>query len=106
MASICPAIRPSWPEGSTRRTVPKKRRTPFMRWNAVVISSEVGMRKPEERIYTHALAQLGLSPGQCVFIDDLEANVAAAQELGMIGVHHRDPDTTAAAVMDLFGLSL
>ncbi len=75
-------------------------------FDAVVISSEVGMRKPEERIYTHALAQLGLSPGQCVFIDDLEANVAAAQELGMIGVHHRDPDTTAAAVMDLFGLSL
>jgi putative hydrolase of the HAD superfamily len=74
-------------------------------FDAVVISSEVGMRKPEERIFRHALAQLGLTPQQCVFIDDIEANVAAAQALGMVGLHHRDPDTTAAAVRDLFGLA-
>jgi putative hydrolase of the HAD superfamily len=74
-------------------------------FDAVVISSEVGMRKPEERIFRHALAQLGLTPRQCVFIDDIEANVAAAQALGMVGLHHRDPDTTAAAVRDLFGLA-
>ncbi len=74
-------------------------------FDAVVISSEVGMRKPEERIFTHALSRLGLTPGQCVFIDDIEANVAAAQALGMIGLHHRDPEATAAAVRDLFGLA-
>jgi putative hydrolase of the HAD superfamily len=73
-------------------------------FDAVVISSEVGMRKPEERIFLHALAGLGLEPQQCVFIDDIEANVAAAQALGMIGLHHRDPEATAAAVRDLFGL--
>jgi putative hydrolase of the HAD superfamily len=74
-------------------------------FDAVVISSEVGMRKPEQRIFLHALAKLGLAPQQCVFIDDIEANVAAAQALGMVGLHHRDPDTTAAAVLDLFGLA-
>lgn len=73
-------------------------------FDAVVISSEVRMRKPEERIYLHALAQLGLTPGECIFIDDLEANVAAAEAVGMTGVHHRDPGTTAAAVMGMFGL--
>ncbi len=74
-------------------------------FDAVVISSEVGMRKPEERIFVHALARLGLAPQECVFIDDIEANVAAAQALGMIGLHHRDPETTAAAVRELFRLA-
>jgi putative hydrolase of the HAD superfamily len=74
-------------------------------FDAVVISSEVGMRKPEQRIFMHALAKLGLTPRQCVFIDDIEANVAAARALGMTGLHHRDPETTAAAVRDLFGLA-
>ncbi len=74
-------------------------------FDAVVISSEVGMRKPEEGIFLHALARLGLAPHQCVFIDDIEANVTAARALGMVGLHHRDPDGTAAAVMELFGLA-
>ncbi len=74
-------------------------------FDAVVISSEVGMRKPEERIFVHALTVLGLTPRQCVFVDDIEANVTAARALGMIGLHHRDPDATAAAVRDLFGLA-
>ncbi len=44
-------------------------------FDAVVISAEVGMRKPEERIFRHAAGLLGLEPAQCVFIDDIEANV-------------------------------
>jgi putative hydrolase of the HAD superfamily len=74
-------------------------------FDSVVISSEVGMRKPEERIFRHALADLGLAPDQCVFIDDIEANVEAARALGMVGLHHRDPGATAAAVKEIFGLS-
>ena len=70
----------------------------------VVISGEVGMRKPEERIFRHAAGLLGLRPEQCVFIDDIEANVAAAAALGMVGVHHTDPAVTAAAIADLLGL--
>ena len=73
-------------------------------FDAVVISGEVGMRKPEERIFQHALAELGLEPPECAFVDDIEANIAAAEALGMVGVHHQDPDTTASAVRSLFGL--
>jgi putative hydrolase of the HAD superfamily len=73
-------------------------------FDAVVISGEVGMRKPEERIFQHALAQLGLEPAECAFIDDIEANIAAAEAIGMVGVHHRDPGMTASAVKELFGL--
>jgi putative hydrolase of the HAD superfamily len=73
-------------------------------FDTVVISGEVGMRKPEERIFQHALAEIGLEAAECAFIDDIEANITAAEALGMVGVHHRDPDTTASAVKKLFGL--
>ena len=44
----------------------------------MVISHEVGMRKPELRIFRHAAGLIGLPPSECVFIDDIEANVTAA----------------------------
>lgn len=73
-------------------------------FDAWVISSEVRMRKPEERIFRHAAGLLGLPPEQCVFIDDIEANVEAAAAIGMAGVHHTEPAATAAAIADLLGL--
>ena len=75
-------------------------------YHAVVISAEVGMRKPEERIFRHAVELIGLAPGECVFIDDMEANVRAAEALGMHGVLHTEPAATTAALGELFGLSL
>jgi HAD superfamily hydrolase (TIGR01509 family) len=75
-------------------------------FDAWVISAEVGMRKPEERIFRHAAGLLGLSPEQCVFIDDIEATVDAATALGMVGVHHREPLSTATRLAALLGLPL
>ncbi len=75
-------------------------------YHAVVISAEVGMRKPEERIFRHATDLLGLAPGECVFIDDIEANVRAAEALGMCGVLHTEPEATVRRLGDLLGLSL
>jgi putative hydrolase of the HAD superfamily len=71
-----------------------------------VISAEVGMRKPEERIFLLAARRLGLPPEQCVFIDDIQANVDAAGALGMAGVLHRDPVATTARLAGLLGLPL
>lgn len=65
-------------------------------FDGVVISAEVGMRKPEHRIFRHALEVIGLSAGECVFIDDMAENIAAAGELGIAGIHHVDPGTTLA----------
>ncbi|RJL30437.1 HAD family phosphatase [Bailinhaonella thermotolerans] len=70
----------------------------------VVISGEVGMRKPEERIFRHTLDLAGLDPRECVFIDDIEANIAAAEALGMIGIHHTSPEATLAELERLTGL--
>ncbi len=75
-------------------------------FDAVVISGECGMRKPEEAIFLHTTRSLGLEPHECVFIDDIEANVAAAVACGMTGVHHTEAPATAAALQDLLGVRL
>ena len=53
----------------------------------VVCSADVGMAKPDPRIYALAARRIGLRPEECVFIDDLAQNVAAARGAGMHGVH-------------------
>jgi putative hydrolase of the HAD superfamily len=75
-------------------------------FDAVVISGEIGMRKPEEGIFLHAAQALGLSPAECVFIDDVAENVAAAAACGMTGLLHTDAAATAAALQDLLGVPL
>jgi putative hydrolase of the HAD superfamily len=71
-------------------------------FDAVVISGEVGMRKPEPRIFRHAAALLDLDPERCVFVDDVEANVTAAVGCGMTGVHHTEPALTQLRLTELF----
>jgi putative hydrolase of the HAD superfamily len=71
-------------------------------FDAVVISGEVGMRKPEPRIFLHSAGLLGISPAGCVFVDDLEANVKAAIGCGMTGVRHTDPSLTRQQLTELF----
>jgi putative hydrolase of the HAD superfamily len=74
-------------------------------FDAVVISGEVGLRKPDAPIYRLAADRIGLAPPDCVFIDDLEHNVRAAEALGMAGVVHRgDADETLPRVAELLGL--
>jgi putative hydrolase of the HAD superfamily len=53
----------------------------------VVDSSEIGIRKPDPRIFEHALEKLGgVDPSRAIFVDDYPANVAAADALGIRGV--------------------
>ncbi len=54
-----------------------------------VCSADIGMAKPDPRIYALAAQRLGLPLGECVFIDDLDRNIDAAREVGMHGVHFR-----------------
>ena len=75
-------------------------------FDAVVISGEVRMRKPEPQIFAHTLELLGVDAGEAVFVDDLRANIEAAVEVGMVGVHHTSYDTTAAELEALFDVRL
>ena len=73
-------------------------------FDGVVISCEVGMRKPEPEIFRHAAGLIGLPPAACVFVDDVEANISAAEACGMTGVHHADPAVTTERVATLLSI--
>jgi epoxide hydrolase-like predicted phosphatase len=62
----------------------------------IVDSGFEGVRKPEPEIYARTLSRLGLKAEQCAFVDDLEINVVAANELGLHGVHFRSTEQTIA----------
>ncbi len=48
-----------------------------------VVSYQIGAVKPEIEIYTHLLEKYGLDPKECVFFDDIKANVEAAKKAGI-----------------------
>jgi epoxide hydrolase-like predicted phosphatase len=75
-------------------------------FDAVVISAEVGLRKPEPEIYLFAAERLGVQPPECVFVDDLPQNVDGARAVGMEGIVHRNADFTVPKLEELFGVSL
>jgi len=57
-----------------------------------VLSCEVGVRKPDPRIYKIALEKLNLPAEACVFIDDILDNIEAAKKLGMQVIHFQTPE--------------
>ena len=79
-------------------------RYPFLDWfDGIVISGEVGAAKPDPRIYQALVERHGLDPASLAFVDDVPANVAAAESLGIRGLTF----TSAAALrQDLAALGL
>jgi putative hydrolase of the HAD superfamily len=59
------------------------------------LSHELGMRKPEPRIFKAALKMAGVRPAQALFIDDLEPNVAAARRVGLQAIRYCGPEDLA-----------
>jgi epoxide hydrolase-like predicted phosphatase len=75
-------------------------------FDGIVISGEVGMRKPAARIYELGAEAIGRAPRECVFVDDLPFNLPPATELGMATIHHTDPETTIPELEGLLGIAL
>lgn len=75
-------------------------------FDVVVISGEVGMRKPEARIFELTASRLALPAGACVLVDDLPWNVEGARAVGMGAVLHADVETTRAELETLLGVGL
>lgn len=69
-------------------------------FEVVVDSSEVGLRKPDPRIYELTCAHLGVAPERCAFLDDHPGNVEAARRLGMAGIHVGADPWVALAELD------
>ena len=60
----------------------------FPLFDSVTLSFEVKAMKPDERIYRDAVGKLRVRPGECVFIDDIEAYAEGASRLGMQGIRY------------------
>jgi 2-haloacid dehalogenase len=72
---------------------PAFERFDFLRWfRGMVISGEVGVIKPDPRIYEIMLARFTIDPQRAVYIDDVAANAEAARPFGIHGIHFTTPN--------------
>ena len=67
----------------------------------MVISAEIGVAKPDPRIYHVALQNLMVKPEESVFIDDMLRNVEAARKIGMYAVQFIQPDQAVTELSEL-----
>ncbi|TAM64482.1 HAD family phosphatase [Mycobacterium sp.] len=72
-------------------------------FSEVVVSAEVGIRKPTSAIYELAAEKLGRTPADCVFVDDVEVNLVPARALGMATVLHTRTDDSLAQLSRIYG---
>lgn len=72
-------------------------------FDGVVISADVGIRKPDPEIYALGAAAVGQEPAACVFIDDLPGNLKPARAMGMTTVHHTAAPLTVTALTGILG---
>ncbi|WP_441245242.1 HAD-IA family hydrolase [Kitasatospora sp. McL0602] len=75
-------------------------------YDVVVISEHHLMRKPDQALFEVTLKMMEMSAEQCIFVDDTEAYVQAAEHLGLAGVHNQDPKQTVATLSELLGVDL
>lgn len=67
-------------------------------FDEVVLSSDLGIIKPDPRIYIHTLQKLGVDASEAIFVDDRQANVTAAHECGIESILFVD---TTACIAEL-----
>ena len=69
-------------------------------FDALVLSHEVHVRKPDPRIYEHCRRVAGRPAAECLFIDDLPSNVEAARACGWQGIVYRRGDDLRRALAE------
>ena len=60
-------------------------------FDEVVWSCDLGISKPNKQIFNYLTDKLNINPEECVFIDDKQSNIDAAQSLGMKGILYQNP---------------
>lgn len=76
------------------------------RFDAIVESSKVGCRKPEKRFYEIACELVGVTPHECVFLDDLGINLKPAAALGMHTIKVVDPADALSQLSEAISVDL
>jgi len=74
-------------------------------FDPIIYSHEVGLAKPDPRIFELACARIGVPPGELVFIDDVAEIIEAARDLGIHGILHQNTPETIAAVRALITMA-
>lgn len=64
----------------------------------IIYSHEVGLLKPDQRIFQLTCDRLGVQPGEMIFLDDHEPHIMAANAFGIVGIHFKN---TAQAIADI-----
>lgn len=74
-------------------------------FDAVVLSGEVGLRKPRPEVFDAVLRKLAVEPAAAIYIDDDDTNVLSAKGVGMKGVRYHD---TGGLIRDFeeYGISM
>lgn len=72
----------------------------------IIISSEVGVAKPEATIFQIALEKAGVSPNEAVFVDDFYVNIEGCEKVGMKGIHFKDAESTLTQLKKLLSTEL
>jgi len=85
--------------GFVRRKFPE-----ILFFDDYVLSFELGLIKPDRRIYLEAARRSACRPDECVFIDDMEENVESAVAAGLCGIHYR-PETDLEGELKQLGLA-
>jgi putative hydrolase of the HAD superfamily len=67
----------------------------------IIISAEVGVAKPDPKIFQIALEKAGVSPSEAVFVDDFYANIEGCEKIGMRGIHFEDASATLEQLKQL-----
>jgi epoxide hydrolase-like predicted phosphatase len=84
----------AWRDMKTRDS----RRIPFALFDSVVYSCDVGVRKPDQRVYQITLERLSAKPENALFIDDFAENIEAARTAGLRTIHYSKEVDLAAEV--------
>ena len=70
-------------------------------FDEMIISAEIGLAKPDPRIYQYAAARFGIQPDECVLVDDFIENVDGSRSIGMQAIHFK---SSSAALEELEAL--
>src|SRR4051794_15437913 len=74
-------------------------------FDVIVLSAQIGIRKPDPRIYRRAAEQLHVRLSDCIFVDDLGGNLKPAKALGMTTILHTGASSTIAQLERLLSSS-
>ncbi len=76
------------------------------KFDDLIFSAEVGLAKPDRRIYALALERLQVQPAEAIFVDDVEGNAEAARTLGMTGIRFENTEQTIELIEQYLKTSL